>query len=330
VENDQDQAIAELIAHEKNLLSEYGNIKRKFFESSQFLKILLNTIPSPVFYKDSKGVYQNCNDAFANLILGIPKEKIINKSLLDLPDEIPVELAQTYMQADKKLFDHPGRQEYKAQVNCADQTIRTFMFYKSTMEDETGQVIGLVGIMLDISKLEKQNQHLELLSLTDALTGLFNRRKFDTTFPQLLSATSSNQSLLNFAIIDIDDFKKYNDKYGHPEGDFILTSVARIIQSRLLRSSDYAFRLGGEEYGILFYSNNEAEALKLTDKIRLDVENSYTRKNANKFQTSITISIGLVTIKSPENETDFIFLEADRLLYQAKNTGKNKIVSLLI
>ena len=325
MEKPSDQTTDKRLDSKNNTFSEFDTIKRQFFESSQFLKILLDTIPSPIFYKDIDGVYQNCNDAFADLILGIRKEQIINKSLLDFPNEIPRELAEIYMQADQKLFDNPGKQEYKAIVSCADGKQRTFMFYKATVENEAGVVIGLVGIMLDISQLEEKRQHLELLSLTDALTGLFNRRKFDTVFPQVLLSTQNKQALLNFAIIDIDNFKAYNDQYGHDQGDLVLKAMAKIIQTHLKRTSDYAFRLGGEEFGILFYSNNESDALQLAHKIRKDVEQLYSKTDNQGLASFITISIGLLSIASHNNEPEYIYREADKLLYQAKSAGKNTI-----
>ncbi len=333
MDNTPDQAVDTLISSEENLLSEFDEVKKQFFESSQFLKILLDTIPSPIFYKDTKGVYRNCNDAFADMILGIPKARIINKSLLDLPDEIPRELAEIYIRADQQLFDNPGKQEYKARVNCADGVIRTFMFYKSTLENEAGQVIGLVGIMLDISTLEEKHKHLELLSLTDALTGLFNRRKFDSVFPQILLSSLNKRALLNFAIIDIDDFKLYNDNYGHGQGDNVLKAVANIIQTRLKRSSDYAFRLGGEEFGILFYSNNETDALALSHKIRQNIEQLIlepNNKKNRKLSQKITISMGLLSIKSSDNNPEYIYQSADKLLYQAKSAGKNNIFCKIV
>ncbi len=231
-----------------------------------------------------------------------------------------------HMQADQKLFDNPGKQEYKATVNCADGKQRTFMFYKSTVANEAGVVIGLVGIMLDISQLEEKHQHLELLSLT----GLFNRRKFDTVFSQLLLSNVNKQSLLNFAIIDIDDFKTYNDNYGHTQGDLILKSVADIIQNRLKHSSDYTFRLGGEEFGMLFYSNNETDALQLCNQIRAKIEQLYSTKDNPGLAAVVTISTGLLSISSHNNEPEYIYHEADKLLYQAKSAGKNIIISKML
>ena len=106
----------------------FHRIQRENFKNNQFLKILLDTVPSPIFYKDTNCIYQNCNDAFSKMILGIPKEKIIKKSLFDLPEVIPPELAKIYSEQDKKLFENPGKQEYKAKVKCSDGKTRTFMF----------------------------------------------------------------------------------------------------------------------------------------------------------------------------------------------------------
>jgi len=144
------------------------------FSNGLFLQTLLDTIPSPIFYKDKDGIYQNCNDAFSKMILGIPKEKIINKSLFDLPDLIPHELAKVYYEKDRHLFDNPGTQIYQGAVKCSDEEIRVFSFYKATVEDDESNVVGLVGVMLDVTELENKktelsesNSQLESFSFTD-------------------------------------------------------------------------------------------------------------------------------------------------------------------
>lgn len=312
-------------------------IQRENFENNQFLKILLDTIPSPIFYKDTNFVYQNCNDAFSKMILGIPKEKIIKKSLLDLPEVIPPELAKVYFEQDKSLFENPGKQEYKAYVKCSDGKIRTFMFYKSTLENDAKEVIGLVGIMLDISALEERhseldekNKQLETLSATDSLTGVFNRRKFDEVFPRSLLIAKRNNYILNFVIIDVDNFKLYNDSYGHSEGDNALKIIADTLQARLLRPDDYIFRLGGEEFGLLFYSRDEISALKLADSIRSDVQNLEIKQVNSDECNKLTISLGLITVKFQFENIKFIYEEADRLMYKAKKSGKNRVISKLV
>jgi len=331
------EELEQKVAHlEKNVALDHL-VQKENFKNNQLLKIILDTIPSPIFYKDINGIYQNCNDAFSKMILGIPKEQIINRSLFDLPDLIPPELAEIYHQQDKNLLENPGRQEYKAKVKCSDGETRTFMFYKSTLENDAKEILGIVGIMLDISALEQhhlnldeKNKLLETLTRTDPLTNAFNRRKFDDVFLTSLQSAKRNNNILNFVMLDIDDFKTFNDTYGHAEGDNILKAIARALQARLLRPDDYVFRLGGEEFGLLFYSYNEISALKLADSIRNDVQNLEIKHlNGDKFH-KVTISLGLITVKYKFDNNKFIYEEADRLMYRAKQSGKNRVISKLI
>jgi len=201
-------------------------------ENSLLLQTLLDTIPSPIFYKDRYGIYQNCNDAFCDMILGVHKHKIINHSLFDLPDIIPHELAKIYYEKDQVLFDEPGTQIYQCGVRCADGVHREYSFYKATVLDHQNNVMGLVGVMLDITELENKKSELrenikllETLSYTDPLTELYNRRRFNEVFSEQLRASKRHRYILNFAMLDVDDFKLYNDTFGHPQGDKVLKTI---------------------------------------------------------------------------------------------------------
>ena len=209
--------------------------------------------------------------------------------------------------------------------------------YFPTLENDAEEVIGLVGIMLDISileerhsELDEKNKQLETLSLTDSLTGVFNRRKFDEVFPHSLLIAKRNNYILNFVVIDVDNFKLHNDSYGHSEGDNALKIIADTLQARLLRPNDYIFRLGGEEFGLLFYSRDEISALNLSDSIRSDVQNLEIKRIDSDECNKLTISLGLITIKYQFDNIKFIYEEADRLMYKAKKSGKNRVISKLV
>ncbi|WP_300672365.1 sensor domain-containing diguanylate cyclase [Desulfoluna sp.] len=122
---------------------------------------VLNTVPSPVFYKDRHGTYLGCNQAFATMILGIAPDDIIGKSLTDMPDKIPPELAKKYHAKDQELIDSPGTQFYEARVRCADGETREFFFSKATMVTPKGEVAGIAGVMLDITQRKKAEQDLK-------------------------------------------------------------------------------------------------------------------------------------------------------------------------
>jgi len=314
-----------------------NQITSESLRSTQLLQTLVDTIPSPIFYKNTDGVYQQCNDAFAQMVLGIDKEKIINKSLFDLGDYIPNDLAQIYHAKDLILLKNPGKQVYESSVKCADGTIRTFTFYKASVLDEQQQILGVVGVMLDVSELKKkkqalieQNRSLEMCSLTDPLTGLYNRRKFNEVFPDNLRAAKRHQLLLNFAIIDIDNFKKYNDTYGHVAGDKALVIISKLLQSKLLRADDYIFRLGGEEFGLLFYADDEVAASQFVNDIRLAVQSLCIPHTVNNGYSCVTISLGMVTIKHTNKDMLALYKMADDLLYKVKGSGKNQILTKLV
>jgi len=312
-------------------------ITNELLRSTKLLQTLVDTIPCPFFYKNIDGVYQQCNDAFSQVILGIDKDKIINKSLFDLSDYIPNELAEIYHAKDLLLLKNPGTQVYETSVKCADGSIRIFIFYKASVLDKYKQVIGVVGIMLDVTELKKQkrelrenNRRLEMCSLTDPLTGLYNRRKFNDVFPENLRVARRHHRLLNFAIIDIDNFKKFNDSYGHVAGDNALVIISNLLQNKLLRTDDYIFRLGGEEFGLLFYADDEIAASQFVNDIRLAVQGLGIPHKENNGYSCVTISLGMVTIKYTDKDMLTLYEMADKLLYKVKNSGKNQILAKLV
>jgi PAS domain S-box-containing protein len=117
---------------------------------------------APVFYKDAEGVYRGCNDAFSRTILGLPRDQVIGKSLFDLPDRIPADLAQTYHQQDLRLLRRGGRQNYQAEVKCSDGRIRLFHFSKAVYHNGS-EPSGIVGVMVDLTDINAAQQELKRL-----------------------------------------------------------------------------------------------------------------------------------------------------------------------
>lgn len=310
------------------------SLKKNIKVNDSFLKMLFDIIPSPMFYKDRSGIYRHCNDAFSKTILGISKDEILGKSLYDLPDVIPKEHADIYYEKDKELLLNAGVQFYEAKVRCSDGLDRYFNFYKSTFEID-GEILGLVGIMLDISEykttlieLDKKNKILNSLSITDYLTGLNNRRYFEEIFEKKLSLLNRHNHGFSLALIDIDFFKDFNDCFGHQAGDEALVSIGKILKETFHRPNDYIFRLGGEEFGILFDVKSNKDSFFLIEKLRQNVENAKLKSCNNKVSPYITVSIGLINIniiKKKDNLTSKeIYSRVDKLLYESKENGRNK------
>lgn len=176
--------------------------------------------------------------------------------------------------------------------------------------------------------LESANQRLAEMAITDELTGAFNRRHFNSAFPAEMARHLRNRHPLAFCMLDIDQFKLYNDRYGHLAGDNVLQKVASVIDKHLQRAGDQFFRLGGEEFGMLLNVNEPVErALAFIERVRADIEAMGIPHELSSHQV-ITASFGLVwvTPESPLVRAEDVYAEADSLLYQAKHEGRNRVV----
>jgi len=184
------------------------------------------------------------------------------------------------------------------------------------------------GIFLhinDVSELARLKDLAEQESLTDGLTQIPNRRAFDKQVLYEWNHALREQVNLSFLMIDIDFFKKYNDTYGHTQGDVLLKTMGRIFKSTLKRSTDFAARLGGEEFGVLLHATNAYQAGITAERIRKAVEDEII-PTSNGEQTRFSISIGLCsTIPQKGSNFDVIVEEADKALYKAKDNGRNQV-----
>ncbi|HWR25073.1 MAG TPA: PAS domain S-box protein, partial [Methanosarcina sp.] len=130
-------------------------VEEELQNNVRFLETLLDNIPSPIFQRDLKSKYVNCNESFAMQIMGLHKEKVIGGSFAEFEKRVPKELAEIYKRDDRKLIENGGTQYYETKVNCADNVQRDFLFHKATYEDNFGKVAGVVGVMLDITQLKE-------------------------------------------------------------------------------------------------------------------------------------------------------------------------------
>lgn len=174
------------------------------------------------------------------------------------------------------------------------------------------------------SEVQKKNTELETLVSIDYLTKLNNHQSFYTYFEQLKYQSFNMKQPITLALVDIDNFKRVNDTYGHLVGDFILKELARILKQNT-RRTDFAARYGGEEFVVVFPNTPLECGLTLIERLRESVEN-HTFATAD-LSLQVTVSIGIDTriLKSlSESEYDFIN-DVDLLLYQAKSSGKNQV-----
>lgn len=171
-------------------------------------------------------------------------------------------------------------------------------------------------------ELQRANEILSQLSITDGLTKLHNHRYFQDHLTREIKRVSRTTSPLSLILIDIDDFKLLNDTHGHAAGDEVLVSLASIMNDSA-RESDLIARYGGEEFVILMPNTDLAGALHLAEKVRMAVETTRLIIGDNLKPVDITISLGVALYSGNRRE---FFVEADRALYAAKAAGKNCVI----
>lgn len=173
-------------------------------------------------------------------------------------------------------------------------------------------------------KLADSHEDLRMMSITDSLTGLYNRRYFDNSLMKEINRAKRNNYPLGLILIDIDNFKYINDTHGHPYGDNYLIYVASVLKKTIKRSNDILVRLGGDEFAAILANTSLSEVSSLCDLIRTEFAKNNKHEN-------VTLSIGTICIE-PGNSEELknIISAADKMLYKAKEKGKNQTFSKLI
>lgn len=179
-------------------------------------------------------------------------------------------------------------------------------------------------VLLTEQKLAEANERLQQLSATDALTGIGNRRAFDTVLQTEWARAARDTEDLALLVIDVDFFKKYNDRYGHPAGDECLRLIAEAIEGTLRRPPDFAARFGGEEFVAILPGTEEAGALDVAERVCRKVRELGVPHEASHFGV-VTISVGVASMAPrPGDGCQLLIDLADQALYDAKQAGRNR------
>jgi diguanylate cyclase (GGDEF)-like protein len=194
------------------------------------------------------------------------------------------------------------------------------MSRRSVPFHEKGEVTGRIWIFSDVT--EARNATI------DALTGLPNRRAYSRLFPAFALAADDG-FLRSVAMMDVDNFKIFNDSYGHAAGDVVLSEIGRIIRSHFGNADDLVFRIGGEESLMASKARSAARAIELFDRVRRSIADMETAHAGNAPHDNVTVSMGLGTFRGPRDPGE-VFDRVDAALYQAKAAGRNIAVPVAI
>jgi diguanylate cyclase (GGDEF)-like protein/PAS domain S-box-containing protein len=192
----------------------------------------------------------------------------------------------------------------------------------------TGEIDGVVAISRDMTEHKDLENRLAALAISDGLTGLANRRHFDERLQEEWARAKRDGAALSLLLIDVDHFKKFNDQYGHQAGDACLRSVARVLAEQARRPADLAARYGGEEFALLLPNTDPEGCERVGEKVR-DALHAFAMLHAlNPPSRRVTVSLGGAT-KLPAGdsaECTSLVETADRALYAAKDSGRDRVV----
>lgn len=182
-------------------------------------------------------------------------------------------------------------------------------------------------VRLRTAELQAANSQLEILSITDALTGLANRRRFESHWTEEWQRALRQATPLAVIMLDVDHFKAYNDHYGHPQGDQCLCRVGAVLQSSVRRAGELAARYGGEEFVVILPGVTQQQALETARGILIAMREAQLPHASSPVASMLTLSLGVaVGIPQATDEREHLLKMADTALYAAKKNGRNRVV----
>jgi len=196
---------------------------------------------------------------------------------------------------------------------------RRLQMFVSTIRDANGEVLGSVAQIRDITEESRLESELRLLSTTDGLTGLYNRRHLENMLRTELVRSRRTRQPVSVAMFDIDHFKRFNDTHGHDQGDRVLQAVASAVK-RLVRETDIPCRYGGEEFLIILTATTGDAAFNVAEQLRAGVE------ALEVDGLKVSISVGVATVPDVDaGDAEALVAAADAALYEAKRSGRNRV-----
>jgi diguanylate cyclase (GGDEF)-like protein/PAS domain S-box-containing protein len=306
-------------------------------ESNQRFRVAIEALPAPVLMVDERWRVELVNME-AERLFGYPSGSLIGRPIESM---IPGSLASVPATRDvTEVFSTKGTGAESGAIrrlNAVRSNGRSFPVELRLNPVYFGGGNHWLAVVIDVDartdasqaeltrKLEDANRKLSRLAITDELTDTLNRRAFDAELRKSLRLFSRLGQALSLIMLDIDHFKLYNDRYGHPAGDDALRAVARLL-CQSARDTDVVARYGGEEFAIVLPNTDESAAVQIAERLKARIDQHPWRRER------LTVSMGAATIPpgswgrdSREDSGVQLVREADQALYFSKNNGKDRV-----
>jgi diguanylate cyclase (GGDEF)-like protein len=247
-------------------------------------------------------------------------ERLIKKSFADVSGKKIDEVIDEWPKQSK---GYPENSSQELTLNRLNQDL-TYELRFSILKDWRGNSIGQLVVFYNITKRKRLEKKLFEMATTDPLTGVCNRRRIFELADAEFKKNKRYGSSLSVIMIDIDNFKQVNDRYGHDVGDTVLKTLIQTCQPNL-RTTDHLGRLGGEEFIVLLTETKLSDAEKCAEKLRDIIEATAVPVKENEI--NITISLGVAAIGAQDESFNDTLKRADKALYRAKSEGRNRVIT---
>jgi diguanylate cyclase (GGDEF)-like protein len=212
-------------------------------------------------------------------------------------------------------------------ISVTLSNIHTMQLFPMTMGHIGIGSIGVIFIILFWIKLSSAYGTIQRQAVIDSLTGIPNRRYFSERFYQEFNRCSRENTPISFILCDVDNFKRYNDTYGHPAGDECLKRIAQVIEKTVRRPTDFCARYGGEEFAVILSNTPIDGAMHTAEEIRKSIEDLSIEVDHTETSYTVTVSLGVATASHESRSHEELIKKADDALYRAKKNGRNRLES---
>ncbi len=300
----------------------FNEVAERLESHNTWLKTVMDHVHEGIMTINPEGRIESANQAVAKMF-GYEVETLVGKNISLL-------MPESSRQAYAKGFRHyVARSSYKNKMPGRELLLQggrqdgsCFPLELHVNEVRLAGKLYFLGAMRDITRRKRRDAELKMLATTDSLTGVRNRRDFLFHGERELARSCRYQQPLAFIMLDIDNFKSINDRYGHPVGDQVLKAVSRCCTD-VLRENDIFGRVGGEEFAVALPQTSLAEAANSAERLRVAVA-ALVVPLEDGDSVNATISLGVAELEEGASQFDELFKRADSALYRAKENGRNR------